>query len=432
MSIADQLAEQLDRLGSERARRDRRLLSHPRQVTDRVRAVGSPAATLRLGGIIRIVYGVFALLLPRRMFAAFGFGEPDPDVRYFNALFGGRDIVVGLWICKAVREGDLDLALLANVGCEAATRLALVQELRHRGGLRPRDRRRAGVQPRRLGELARGRAPPRLTRGRRRRRPRDSYLPDEPAVRDRRLSGGRGGRTPVPAAEAPLAVRMRPRALDELVGQEHLLAEGSTLRTAIETGEPHSMMLYGPPGIGQDDAGADRRLRRPRGVRGGVGRERRAGRGAGDDRARDRAPPRDRASRRSSSSTRSTASTRPSRTPCCPAVEEGLVTLIGATTENPFFEVNSALLSRSQIYELRPLTVEHVRDLLERALADGERGIADPPAVDAEALEYLAQRSGGDARTAYGGTRARGRGGPRGRAPGSTWRPPRTRCSERP
>ncbi len=86
-----------------------------------------------------------------------------------------------------------------------------------------------------------------------------------------------------------------------------------------------------------------------------------------------------------------------------PAVEEGLVTLIGATTENPYFEVNSALLSRSQIYELRPLTVEHVRGLLERALADAERGIPDPPPVTDEALDYLAQRAGGDARTAFGG-----------------------------
>src|SRR5690349_7797598 len=59
------------------------------------------------------------------------------------------------------------------------------------------------------------------------------------------------GRTPVPAGEAPLAVRMRPRTLDELVGQEHLLGSGSTLRTAIETGTPHSMILYGPPGTGK-------------------------------------------------------------------------------------------------------------------------------------------------------------------------------------
>src|ERR1700754_4258835 len=58
-------------------------------------------------------------------------------------------------------------------------------------------------------------------------------------------------RTPVPAADAPLAVRMRPRTLDELIGQEHLLGPGSTLRTAIETGEPHSMVLYGPPGTGK-------------------------------------------------------------------------------------------------------------------------------------------------------------------------------------
>jgi hypothetical protein len=96
--------------------------------------VGSPATTLRIGGIARIVYGVLALLFPRRMFVASGLGEPDPDVRYFNALFGGRDIVVGLWILKALREGDEDLALQANVGCEAMDSLALAQEIRLRGG----------------------------------------------------------------------------------------------------------------------------------------------------------------------------------------------------------------------------------------------------------------------------------------------------------
>ncbi len=85
-----------------------------------------------------------------------------------------------------------------------------------------------------------------------------------------------------------------------------------------------------------------------------------------------------------------------------PAVEEGLVTLIGATTENPYFEVNSALLSRSQIYELRGLGPEDVRLLLERALSDPERGIADPPEISGEALDLLAERSGGDARTALG------------------------------
>jgi putative ATPase len=83
-----------------------------------------------------------------------------------------------------------------------------------------------------------------------------------------------------------------------------------------------------------------------------------------------------------------------------PAVEEGVLTLIGATTENPYFEVNSALLSRAQVYELRPLEPAQVEELLRRALADPERGIADPPAVAPEALEMLATRSGGDARVA--------------------------------
>ena len=83
-----------------------------------------------------------------------------------------------------------------------------------------------------------------------------------------------------------------------------------------------------------------------------------------------------------------------------PAVEDGLLTLIGATTENPFFEVNSALLSRAQIYELKPLEPAQVEELLRRALADPERGIAAPPPVADAALAMLAERSGGDARVA--------------------------------
>jgi putative ATPase len=82
-----------------------------------------------------------------------------------------------------------------------------------------------------------------------------------------------------------------------------------------------------------------------------------------------------------------------------PAVEEGLVTLIGATTENPYFEVISALLSRSQIYEFRPLEPRHLEELLRRALSD-ERGILDPPGVKDEAIDLIAARSGGDARIA--------------------------------
>jgi putative ATPase len=82
-----------------------------------------------------------------------------------------------------------------------------------------------------------------------------------------------------------------------------------------------------------------------------------------------------------------------------PAVEEGLVTLIGATTENPYFEVNSALLSRCQIYEFRALTATEIQDLVLRALGD-ERGVADPPELAPEALEMLTTRAGGDGRVA--------------------------------
>jgi putative ATPase len=84
-----------------------------------------------------------------------------------------------------------------------------------------------------------------------------------------------------------------------------------------------------------------------------------------------------------------------------PAVEEGLLVLIGATTENPYFEVNSALLSRAQIYELKPLEDTDVAELLRRALHDPERGIPDPPEVPDEVIVFLAARSGGDARAAY-------------------------------
>src|SRR5215210_9026126 len=78
-----------------------------------------------------------------------------------------------------------------------------------------------------------------------------------------------------------------------------------------------------------------------------------------------------------------------------PAVEEGLLTLIGATTENPYFEVNSALLSRCQVYELAPLGPPEIEELVRRALDDPDRGIADPPRVDDEAIDLLASRSGG-------------------------------------
>jgi putative ATPase len=201
------------------------------------------------------------------------------------------------------------------------------------------------------------------------------------------------------AADAPLAVRMRPRCLDELVGQGHILGEGSALRTAIEGGSPHSSILYGPPGSGKTTlariaaAGADWAFEEESAVNAGKAEIRGV-----IERARER--------RR--------VAGRPTilfldeihrfnkaqQDALLPAVEEGLLTLIGATTENPYFEVNSALLSRCQIYELRPLAAEQVEELLRRALADPERGLAEPPPVAGAALAMLAHRSGGDARVA--------------------------------
>jgi putative ATPase len=207
------------------------------------------------------------------------------------------------------------------------------------------------------------------------------------------------GQTGVPVSEQPLAVRMRPRTLDEFVGQEHLLGEGSALRSAIEEGRPHSMVLYGPPGSGKTT------LARLVGAAANAAFEEESAVNAG--RAEVRA-----AIKRAEERRRGTSQptiffldeihrfNKAQQDALLPAVEEGLLTLIGATTENPYFEVNNALLSRSRVYELSRLRDEHVLEMLRRALQD-ERGVSGC-SVDDGVLEFLAARSDGDARTALG------------------------------
>jgi putative ATPase len=192
---------------------------------------------------------------------------------------------------------------------------------------------------------------------------------------------------------APLALRLRPRSLDEFVGQEQVLGEGSALRLAIAEDRVGSAILYGPPGTGKTTL-----ARIVAQTTGAAFEELSAVSASVADvravlaRARDRLGGNGR--RTILFLDEIHRFNKAQQDALLPAVEEGLVTLIGATTENPYFEVNSALLSRCQIYELEPLGEEDLRVIVARGLEALQAEVRD------EIAALVARRAGGDARNA--------------------------------